>query len=90
MKILLAIDGSPHSEAAIVDVARGSWPDGTAIEILSVIHVSAPLSIDPAIVMAAAYVEQIEERRRRPAMLVTAARDRIEGDAWGFRSRQRS
>ena len=37
MKILLAVDGSPHSEAAIVDIARGSWPDGTAIEILSVI-----------------------------------------------------
>src|SRR5687767_10566625 len=84
MKILLAIDGSPHSEAAIVDVARGSWPDGTAIEILSVIHASA-LAIDPAIVMAAVYVEQIEERRRRPTMLVNAARDRIEGDAWGVR-----
>ena len=84
MKILLAIDGSPQSEAAIVDVARGSWPDGTAIEILSVIAASA-LAIDPAIVMAAVYVEQIGERRRRPTMLVNAARDRIEGDAWGVR-----
>ena len=83
MKILLAVDGSPHSEAAIVDVARGSWPDGTIIEILSVIHASAPLAIDPAIVMAASYVEQVQERRRRPTMLVNAARDRIEGDAWG-------
>ena len=84
MKILLAIDGSPHSEAAIVDVARGSWPDGTAIEILSVIPASA-LAIDPAIVMAAVYVEHIEERRRRSTMLVNAVRDRIEGDAWGVR-----
>jgi nucleotide-binding universal stress UspA family protein len=83
MKVLLAIDGSPHSDAAIVDVARGSWPDGTAIEILSVIHASAPLAVDPAIVMAAVYVEQIEERWHRPTMLVNAARDRIEGDAWG-------
>ena len=83
MKILLAIDGSSHSEAAIADVARGSWPDGTAIEILSVIHASAPLAIDPAIVMAASYVEQVQERRRRPTMLVNAARDRIEADAWG-------
>jgi hypothetical protein len=83
MKILLAIDGSPHSEAAIDGVARGSWPDGTAIEILSVVHAPAPLAIDPAIVMAAIYVEQIEERRRLPTMLVDAARDRIEGEAWG-------
>jgi nucleotide-binding universal stress UspA family protein len=83
MNILLAIDGSPHSEAAIVDVARGSWPDGTAIRIVSVIPASVPLAIDPAIVMAAVYVEQIEERRRHPTMLVNAARDRIEGDAWG-------
>jgi nucleotide-binding universal stress UspA family protein len=84
MKILLAIDGSPHSEAAIVDVAGGSWPDGTAIEILSVIHDFAPSAIDPAIVMPAVYVEQIEQRRRHPTMLVNAARDRIEGDAWGL------
>jgi nucleotide-binding universal stress UspA family protein len=83
MRVLLPIDDSPHSDAAIVDVARGSWPDGTAIEILSVIHASAPLAVDPAIVMAAVYVEQLEERWRRPTMLVNAARDQIEGDAWG-------
>ena len=49
MKILLAIDGSLHSDAAIVDVARGSWPDGTDIEILSVIPASASLAVDPAL-----------------------------------------
>ena len=83
MKILLAVDGSPHSEAAIVDVARGSWPDGTAIEILSVIPARARLAVGPAFVMAAVYVDQIEERRRYHTMLVNAARDRIEGEAWG-------
>ena len=64
MKILLAVDGSPHSKAAIVDVARGSWPDGTAIELLSVIPARARLAVGPAFVMAAVYVDQIEERRR--------------------------
>jgi nucleotide-binding universal stress UspA family protein len=83
MKVLLAIDGSPHSEAAIVDTARGSWPDGTAIEILSVIPARIRLTADPVFVMAAVYVDQIDERRRRPTMLVGAARDRIEGEAWG-------
>src|SRR4029453_4551280 len=83
MKILLAIDASPHSDAAIVDVARGSWPDGTDIEILSVIPASASLAFDPALGIAPVYVEQLEERWHRPTMLVNAARDRIEGDAWG-------
>jgi hypothetical protein len=29
MKILLAIDGSPHSQAAIDEVAQRDWPTGT-------------------------------------------------------------
>jgi len=48
MQVLLAVDGSPPSEAAIADTARGSWPDGTAIEILSVIPARARLTADPA------------------------------------------
>ena len=84
MNVLLAIDGSPHSEAAIAEVARRSWRDGTAIEILTVIHASAPLAIDPVLVMAAAHVEQIEEQRRRAATLVSAACDRIDGENWGM------
>src|SRR5687767_1984926 len=64
MKVLLAVDGSPHSEAAIADTARGSWPDETAIEILSVIPARARSAVGPAFVLAAVYVDQISERRR--------------------------
>jgi nucleotide-binding universal stress UspA family protein len=81
MNVLLAIDGSSHSEAAIAEVVRRPWPSGTAIEILSVIHASAPMAIDPAFVMAAVHIEQMEEQRRRASMLVSAACDRIERDA---------
>jgi hypothetical protein len=87
MKVLLAIDGSTHSEAAIVDTARGSWPDGTAIGILSVIPARARLTADPAFVMTAVHVDQIDERRRRPAMLHATASKAKHG---GFKSRQRS
>ena len=90
MKILLAVDGSPHSEAAIVDVARGSWPDGTAIEILSVIPARARLAVGPAFVMAAVYVDQIEERRRHHTMLVMLHAIALKARHGGFRSRQRS
>nr|PZN18433.1 MAG: universal stress protein [Chloroflexota bacterium] len=40
MKILLAIDGSPHSDAAIREVARHNWPAGTEIRVVTV---DAPL-----------------------------------------------
>jgi len=38
MKILLAVDGSDCSRAAVEEVARRPWPDGTQIRILSVIE----------------------------------------------------
>lgn len=73
MRILLAIDGSPHSDAAVEEVRRRPWPKGTAVEILTVINATAPLVIDPALAMAAAHVEQLEEQRRRAPQLVSAA-----------------
>jgi nucleotide-binding universal stress UspA family protein len=36
MKILLAIDGSPTSDAAIAEVARRPWPTGTEVHVITV------------------------------------------------------
>lgn len=36
MKILLAIDGSPFSDAAVEEVARKPWPADTEVKIISV------------------------------------------------------
>jgi len=36
MKILLAIDGSPCSDAAVEEVARRPWPAGTFVKVLTV------------------------------------------------------
>jgi nucleotide-binding universal stress UspA family protein len=36
MKILLAIDGSPYSDAAVTEVCRRPWPAGTEIKLLTV------------------------------------------------------
>jgi nucleotide-binding universal stress UspA family protein len=77
MKVILAIDGSPHSEAALAEVGRRPWPNGTVIEILTVPYSAVPLAIDPAFVLAAVHVEQIEEQRRRATMLVDDARERL-------------
>jgi len=35
MKILLAVDGSEYSDAAVTEIARRSWPAGTEVRIFS-------------------------------------------------------
>jgi hypothetical protein len=52
MKILVPIDGSQHSEAAVAEVAGRTWPSGTEIRILTVMHSSVPLMPDPAFAIA--------------------------------------
>ena len=36
MKILLAVDGSPISDAAVIEVAKRPWPAGSEVKIISV------------------------------------------------------
>ena len=42
MKILLAVDGSPCSDAAVIEVGRRPWPDGSAIEVLTTFELPSP------------------------------------------------
>ncbi len=60
MKILLAVDGSPCSDAAVNEVARRPWPAGSEIKVVS--------AVEPAIVPAAetwvlpeSYMEQVKK-----------------------------
>ena len=80
MKILLAIDGSTHSAAALEEVASRQWPPGSEVEILTVVHSTTPLLLDPAFVMAAAYVETTQELRRLAPELLAAAAARLSRD----------
>lgn len=73
MKVLLAIDGSAHSHAALVEFATRPWPHGTEVQVLTVVHSSIPLFLDPAFVAAAAHMEQTLDRRRDAPVLVEAA-----------------
>ena len=77
MKVLVAIDGSAHSEAAVAEVARRPWPAGTEVEVLTVIHPIGPMLPDPAFVMAAIHMEQAEELRHKAPMLVSAACEQL-------------
>ena len=73
MKVLVAVDGSAHSKAAIAEVERRSWPADTQILVLTVVHAGIPLLPDPAMALAAAYVQQIQELHAQAPRLVDDA-----------------
>ena len=77
MRVLLAVDGSSHSHVAVEEVAERLWPEGTIIEVLTVIHAAAPLAIDPAFVFAAAHVQQTDEQRHLVSNVLESAAGRI-------------
>jgi nucleotide-binding universal stress UspA family protein len=73
MKVILAIDGSLHSHAALVEFATRPWPNGTEVQILTVVHPSIPLFIEPTLLVAAAHVQQAHDLRHQAPALVEAA-----------------
>jgi nucleotide-binding universal stress UspA family protein len=77
MKVLLAIDHSHHSDAAVAEVARRPWPAGTEVKILTVIHPTIPVFPDPAFTIVAIHVEQAEELRHQAPILLGNACEQI-------------
>jgi nucleotide-binding universal stress UspA family protein len=78
MKILLATDGSTHSEAAVAEVARRPWPQPSAIRVLSVIQPYTPPATE--FVLAGATLEDIGRQQAAGAKEIneraaTALRD---------------
>ena len=47
MRILLAVDGSPYSEAAIKEVASRVWPAGTEVKVVTAFEL--PLAPAPEV-----------------------------------------
>ena len=77
MRVLLAIDGSAHSDAAVTEVATRPWRDGTHVQVLTVVHATTPMIPDPAFVLAAIHVEQTRGQLQRAPEIVAAAREAI-------------
>jgi nucleotide-binding universal stress UspA family protein len=65
MRILLATDGSPCSEAAVEEVCRRAWPGGSEVEVLAVARPPMPLLPDPTMVLVATYCELLEREHER-------------------------
>jgi nucleotide-binding universal stress UspA family protein len=78
MKVLLATDGTPAAERATAAVADRAWPEGTEIEVLTVIHTRFPLLPDPQLRLAAAHEQLIEQAREQAPAIVQHAARRIE------------
>jgi len=80
MKILLAIDGSPCSEAAVAEVARRPWPDDSQLRLISVVEPPGALTAEPYMGLGG-YFEEVERLKRRQAeeVLAGAARSLRDG-----------
>ena len=47
MKILLAVDGSEFSDAAIDEVAQRPWPPGTEVKLITAADIPAMIGVEP-------------------------------------------
>ena len=66
MKILLAIDGSPCSEAAVAEVARRPWPGDSQLRVISVVEPPGALTAEPYMGIGG-YFEEVERLKQRQA-----------------------
>ena len=66
MKILLAVDGSPCSDAAIEEVARRPWPEGSFVKVLTAYELPVPPAPE-AWALPANYLEEMDIGLRKQA-----------------------
>jgi len=78
MKILLAIDGSECSRAAVQEVASRPWERGSILKILAVNAPAYPYPIpDPFLVLEGARIVWMKEERERLEAFVKEVADSI-------------
>lgn len=70
MKVLLAIDGSACSDAAIDEVASRTWPQGTEIMVLNVVHI---ITDWPDPIFYGVRLEALEQHRRQSRVIMDKA-----------------
>jgi nucleotide-binding universal stress UspA family protein len=70
MKILLAIDGSTHSQDAVDEVAKRPWPVHSTIRVLSVIQPYTPPATE--FVLAGATLDDLTRQQIEEANRLTA------------------
>ena len=69
MKILLAVDGSPCSDAAVEEVARRPWPEGSSVKVLSAFEL--PMMPSPqGWALPANYFQELDLGLRKQAQFI--------------------
>lgn len=83
MKILLAIDGSASSQAAIDEVCHRTWPEGTTVKVFTVVFVRGP-DFDPILLSTAIHETLMEKPRAAAPGIVAKAAAQIRDCAAGL------
>src|SRR5436853_7650344 len=79
MKIVLAMDGSACSDAAVDEVARRPWPADSQVRIVSVLEIPAPLTAGPWTYASSFEELEAAERSQAEKTLASAATKLREG-----------
>ena len=69
MKILLPVDGSETSKAAVKELLSRPWPSGSKVEVLSIVQ-PVPEFLDPQLIGRAIHAESLERATKRAHQLV--------------------
>jgi nucleotide-binding universal stress UspA family protein len=75
MRILIATDGSPHSEAAVEAVLDRPWPEGTTVRVVTAVPFLYPTF--PTYMPEVALAAVSEESRKEAQSIVEAAAARL-------------
>ncbi len=77
MKILLAIDGSEYSAAAIKEVAKRPWPARSTVRVLSVVEPYPAIAVEPSYGGRDRLESLDREMKRRATNLTKKTIDRL-------------
>ena len=78
MKILLAVDGSDFSDAAVDSVAGRPWPEGSIIKILSAVEIPYLATTEPWALPDSYYAQTEQAASEQANAAVTEARHRLQ------------
>src|SRR5258708_4848453 len=85
MRILVAVDGSTFSDAAVEEIASRPWPDGTEVDVLSVSE-SPVYPMGEAAALPSSYYEDMEKIAQQQARAaVDKAVERLRAGASNLR-----
>ena len=69
MKILLAVDGSPCSDAAVEEIVRRPWPNGSSVKVLNAFEL--PIAGTPeGWVLPPTYFEEVDQAVKKQAQSI--------------------